>query len=491
MPKRTEFPARSHLERTEPEANTKVHSKQKDLKPPPVQKSRSDANIARVYGLLLVALGAFLFILLGFNYERRTLVAMADFKPIFYGARCLLTGCALYSQEQVQRLYFAEGDEPQPEKVQLRDNIVLSPYPPATYMLVTPLAALPFRVAHVLWIILTSAAFLLAAFLMWDLGSRSAPVVSGFLVFLFLIGQELLIEVGNPSGLVIALCLIAVWCFLRNRFALAGILCLSVSLAVKPHDAGLVWLYFLAAGGLMRKRALQTLLCTFAMSLPAVVWVRALNPDWLTDLRHILVALSTRGGFNDPGPSAVDPRMHGSIVVSLQSAISLFRDEPHFYNSLTYLICGPLLIIWFVIGLRSRFSPSLAPLALAAISALSMLPIYHRQHDTGLLLLTVPACALLWSTTRWIGKCALFITAGAAFLLNNLSLQFLAIISAPLSAGSSGFAGQVSTLLLARPAPVLLLALSVLYLWTYYRSARKLQGPAISSAPFIPQPRQN
>ena len=103
---------------------------------------------------MFLILGAILFAGLGFSLEHRSAVAMADFKPLFYGARCLLTGCDLYSQEQLQRLYFAESDEPQPEKLKLINNVVWSYYPPATYMLVTPLAALPWRVAHVLWMIL-------------------------------------------------------------------------------------------------------------------------------------------------------------------------------------------------------------------------------------------------------------------------------------------------------------------------------------------------
>jgi hypothetical protein len=433
---------------------------------------RPSATSARDYGLLLVSLGAVLFIGIGISYQRTSLVAMADFKQVFYGARCLLTGCDLYSRDQMQRIYFAEGDEPQSQKLKLINNVVWSPYPPAAYMLVAPLAALPFRVASVLWTMLTCAAFLLAAFLMWELGSRSAPLASGFLIFLFLIGQELLIEVGNPAGLVIALCLIAVWCLLRKRFELAGVLCLAVALAVKPHDSGLIWLYFLAAGGAYRKRAVQSLLCALTLSLPAIVWAYRLGPDWLTELHHNFVATAMRGGFSDPGPAAVDPRFHGSIVVSLQSAISLFRDDPSFYNPLSYLICGLLLIIWFAIGLRSRFSPPLAPLALATISALTILPVYHRQHDTGLLLLTVPACALLLSETKWLGRLALFITAVAAILLNNFSLQFLAIVSAPICAASSGLIGPMLTLLLTRPAPIALLALVAFYVWAYSLEAR-------------------
>jgi len=42
----------------------------------------------------------------------------------------------------------------------------------------------------------------------------------------------------------------------------AGILCFAISLAVKPHVAGMVLLYFLLANARYRKRALQTLAVT-------------------------------------------------------------------------------------------------------------------------------------------------------------------------------------------------------------------------------------
>ena len=69
-----------------------------------------------------------------------------------------------------------------------------------------------------------------------------APGISDGLLCLLLAGSGLLIEVGNVAGIVVRLYAVAVWCFLRERFAYAGVLCLAIGLLVKPHDAGLVWL---------------------------------------------------------------------------------------------------------------------------------------------------------------------------------------------------------------------------------------------------------
>ena len=43
------------------------------------------------------------------------------------------------------------------------------------------------------------------------------------LLCLFLLGSELLLEFGNAAGIAISLCVIAVWCFLKDRFVSAGI----------------------------------------------------------------------------------------------------------------------------------------------------------------------------------------------------------------------------------------------------------------------------
>jgi hypothetical protein len=150
MPNRIEIPdrfgpGRSRQQRTEPEDAPTANAKPDDRNTAPVAQDKSGATNAQVYGLLLVSLGAILLIVLGLSFQRSSLVAMADFKQVFYGARCLLTGCDLYSEQQVQRIYFAEGDEPQAQKLKLANNIIWSPYPPATYMLVTPFAALSWR----------------------------------------------------------------------------------------------------------------------------------------------------------------------------------------------------------------------------------------------------------------------------------------------------------------------------------------------------------
>ena len=268
--------------------------------------------------------------------------------------------------------------------------------------------------------------------------------------------------------------MVAVWCFLNKRFELAGVLCLSVSLAIKPHDAGLVWLYFLLAGGVYRKRALQSLLITGVLGLAALLWLSSVAPSWLHDWQANLAVISARGGINEPGPASAHS---AAMVIDLQAAIAIFRDDPRFYNPLSYLLCGGMLLAGALQTLRKPFSPQCAWLALAAVSALTMLVTYHKPWDAKLLLLTVPACAMLTAEGGTIRRMALLVTASGLVLTADIPLAILTGIADHLHLSTASFRGQVLTVLLLRPASLALLVVAVFYLWMLLRRAASEHEP--------------
>jgi hypothetical protein len=299
-------------------------------------------------------------------------------------------------------------------------------------------------------------------------GADFAPIVSGILIGFFLANSEVLVVLCNPAGIAVSLCVVAAWCFIRERFVPAGILCLAVSLAVKPQDAGLVWLYFLLAGGVYRKRALQTLLATLVLGLPGILWVWTVAPNWLQEWRSNILAFSVHGGINDPGPASSGG--HGlGMLVNLQAVLSVFRDDPHFYNPVSYLICVPLLLLWLIVTLRSRPSPAKAWIGLAAIAALSMLPVYHHLYDSKILLLTVPACAMLWAEGGLIGRLALLVTAAGFVLNGDVTWAIVLGLIGRLHMPPSGLSEQLLIAVQVFPAPLILLVIGVFYLWVYAR----------------------
>jgi hypothetical protein len=327
-------------------------------------------------------------------------------------------------------------------------------------------------VAETIWMILTAGCFILAAFLVMTVGAECAPRFSAFMIYLFLINSELLLALGNAAGIVVGLSIIAAWCILRNRFALAGALCLALALVMKPHDSGLIWLYFLFADRALRKRALQSLAMAAGLAAVAVIWTSHVAPQWLPELISNESAIMARGGINDPGPAS-SGNFGVNLIISLQTIVSRFKDNPHFYNAVVLLICGALLFVWMRKTLRSSFTPELAWFALAAIVPLSMLLLYHRRYDARLLLLAVPACAMLWrqggAIAGWMLalNLAVIVATGDFFWIVLLSITHYQGISVAFSIFS---------------APLSLLALATFSVWVYWRRTPVPQDAASPEA---------
>jgi len=155
-------------------------------------------------------------------------------------------------------------------------------------------------------------------------------------------------------------------------------------------------------------------------------------------------------------------------IISLQNAVSTFRNDPNFYDPLSYGTVGGLILLWIVAVLRKRPTQNDALLALAAVSFLTLLVGYHRPNDAKLLLLAIPACAMLWAgggAKRWV---ALGLTGTAIFVTSDFPLFFLSAAQRHLATSNATFSGKL-TLLLLHPAPLVLLAGGCFYLWAYIR----------------------
>jgi hypothetical protein len=429
--------------------------------PEPARKSP-----ALIDGLTLLLLGSALFLLGGIVWAAIAPRALMDFRPAYFTARCLLEHRDPYNPAEMQRTYAEAGQLRPNEPASDRLLETRNEYLPSEVPFTLPLALLPFAAAEWIWVALIGASFILAAFLVWQ-ESAPAPRLAGALLCLLLASSASLMAFGNPSALAVSLCVIAAGCFVGDRWAVAGVLCLAAALCIKPHTVGFVWLYFLLAGGPFRKRALQTLGLTAVFGLAGLLCVGAVAPHWITELRTNLAAFTGRGSMNDPGPATGGGRgIH--MITDLQSVFSFFWDNPRFYNLASYAVCAPLFALWAWAALHARTARRNAWLGLAAISALTMLPLYHRQYDAKLILLTVPACALLAAERGRTGRWAAGLTT-LAFVLNGdwtwaaldklLPLYHLDSIGPHIN-------------LIAFPVPLSLLALGGFYLAVFVRSVR-------------------
>lgn len=186
--------------------------------------------------------------------------AMMDFKAVYDASRTLSHHQDPYNPAEFRSMYLSEGGTlpVDPKKLdRMNQALFLCVNLPTSFLIVVPLAALPWGLAHLLWLVLIAGFFLVAAYVMLKFAGHYAQGPPLFLIGMLLIDLGSLILLGNLAGIVVSFCVLAVWFFLTDRHTWAGVVCLAVALALKPHDAGFLWLYFILIGGRYRKHALQ------------------------------------------------------------------------------------------------------------------------------------------------------------------------------------------------------------------------------------------
>jgi len=448
----------------------------------PTRKENLEVNpsrtISRRSALIWILIATAISVAWGYSIEASDAEGLVDFRAIYFGARAALDHQNPYHPSEFLQVYTAEGGTFPSDRVQ--KGLFLRSVPicvnlPTTLFLVAPFALLPWGASHALWLILTGAGFTLAAFLAWDLAREHAPRVSLFLICIMLANSEVLFTLGNTAGIAVSLAVVAVWCFFRERLIWAGILCLAISLALKPHDSGLVWLYLLVMGRAIRKRALYTAMVTVLLAVPAVIWISNVAPNWDRDLGANLAATSAHGDISDPGPDSISRAGSADIIVDLQTVVSVFRDEPVFYNPAVWGICGGLMALLIVKAMRSQPSPGNAWYALAAVAPLTMVITYHRPYDAKLLLLAIPACALLWAEGRRTGRIALLVTGLAITFTSDIPLGIMSFVSGRFNLSEMNAGARLLSIFVVRPTPLILLAMAMFYLWMCFaRPGRKV-----------------
>ena len=427
-------------------------------------------------GIYLLILGCIISAFLGVALELGSPVSMLDFKTLYFGARCIAHHVDPYGNGEVIRLYVQEGNQlPPDDNSRLLYQSILGwcVYPPTALVFFLPFAVISFGAAHIVWMALLISSFAAASALAWNLGSDFDTRLSSLLVAFLLANNVLVIASGNPAGLVVSLCVFATWSFVRQRLIWMGAICLAIAIGLKPQNAGFIWLFFFLAGVNYRKRAFQTALVVLVPSLPATLWVWHIAPNWFSELRSNLADFQLPGGISDPHLAAAG-HYGVSGLITLQSAFSFFRNEPTFYNAATYLICAPLLLFWAWITLRSSASPARTWLALAALLPLSMLPVYHRSYDAKLLILTIPACVMLWGEGRRVGRVALGMSLAALIATSDIPWMVLQIIGNKLHLADVSVAQRMLVAVWVVPTPLILLTTGIFYLWIYARRVQDL-----------------
>ena len=159
----------------------------------------------------------------------------------------------------------------------------------------------------------------------------------------------------------------------------------------------------------------------------------------------------------------LQPPVNGpGMLTNLQALFSMLRDDPHFYNIATYVVCAPLLLIWILVARLGGRKQDNIWFGLAIASSLSMLPVYHRIYDAKLLLLTIPACTV-WVHNKLLRWFALFLILAALASTADLSQALLIGETARLRS-SVAVGSRISAQIDALPAPLFVSLIALFYL---------------------------
>jgi len=443
----------------------------------------------RSMSVILIVLSSAFSIITGRLLDQSSGAGTSSYRAVYYGARCLLNHADPYNPEEFSRIYNSENGavprDPARRPLFLRAVMVCVNLPTTLFLLI-PLAVLPWGLSHVLWLALIATSLTVSAILVYDLCVRDESKLPLILISILMANCQVLFTVANTAGLAVGLCIISVWCFVRQRLAWLGVAALAISLALKPHDSGLVCIWLLVSGASLRRRALQSAVLVAAIAVPALLVVSHSAPQWRSELASNLAATSAHGDISDPGPSSNSRQGSADIIIDLQTVLSLLSDNPDFYNPTTYLICGLLLLGWLAVAVRRKQPFESAWFGLAFVAALTMLVSYHRPYDAKLLLLAIPAVSILGTGPVWRRNLASALTVFAVVFTSDLYLATMAVLIRNIHFTSLGTLQRFLLSPLLRPAPIALLLFSVVFLWIYLQQAR-VESPELILAERGPQ----
>lgn len=403
-----------------------------------------------------------------------------DFRALYYGARCVESGENPYSQDVYLARYKVESNEFPSRPKDQQDFLQAIPIcvnPPTTLMFAVPFTWMGWKVASFIWLLIQFVSISLGAFLAWKFSCEYAPRMSLALVAMLMANCESLFKLGNVSASVIGWCIFAFWSARVKRFETAGVIALSLGLILKPQLAGVIWMFGLLLDGHLRKRAVQALAIATVIFIFSIAWIRPASPHWLHDWRANMAQTAAPGQLNNPAPAL--NKSHGvNTIISLQAVFAEINDNPHFYDIASGTVCALLLMTWFYFFRKMPNSEIRLWIGLASFIPLAILPIYHRQYDAKLLLLALPACALLWSKAHPYRQSALYLTIAVFIVSADIPYSIIVILSRKLS--PSGLLGGLQPLLVLidNPIPICMLILGTFYLWLLARESRVKEAAA-------------
>jgi hypothetical protein len=267
-------------------------------------------------------------------------------------------------------------------------------YPPTTLVLLLPLSILSYKSATILWYSLSLATYVFGLCWLYLFFSalRETPLIVRVGVILLGLHFPKMLQClgfGNPSLIVTGLLLFCVFDTAESR-RIVRFICIAIACLLKPPLAmPLAALLFFKDPKRTHDGWIATALLTLMF---LALGLYSLFPTgmahWLLDLNQNL-ALGERGGMN--------PSLRGApsnTMLNIATLPGYFLTNPVSIRLISFAAAAALAVLYLIALNRLRKSASWETrgylLAAAAGAALTLLPVYHRFCDIGVLLVVVP-----------------------------------------------------------------------------------------------------
>lgn len=262
-------------------------------------------------------------------------------------------------------------------------------YPPTSFALLTPVAWLPWHVAHRVWLLISLMAFGLTVLSLVSLIGFQWQEKRTYL-FLALALALAPFHTGLAAGSIVIVavgfCSVAVLAADRQWNMAAGV-SFAVAVGLKPQIGLPFLVYYLLR---RRWRVVTTSVTLLAfLAATAVFHLAMTHTPWVENYLYdnkVLFAQGSLGDFTESNPLRFG-------LVNLQVLVYTFVPDRAEANVGAIVIAGVLGLMWLLLLWRRTGNKIELP-ALSALLVLSLLPVYHRLYDASLLIFP-----LAWSLT--------------------------------------------------------------------------------------------
>ena len=316
-----------------------------------------------------------------------------DFVSPYIQTRAWVKGMDPYSPGNLVALWPRDAEKFDFLKRDLADgSLVLkrgipTAYPPTAFALLASVAWLPWHVARQVWLAINLLAFGLTVFSLASLNGfhwRERQTYLFLALALALAPLHTGLAAGSIVIVVIGFCALAVLAADRQWNIAAGVM-FGVAVGLKPQIGLPFLVYYLLR---RRWRVVTTSITLLAILAGAAVFHLATNhTSWIDNYRYdsrILFAGGSLGDFTESNPIRFS-------LINLQVLLYTFVSDRAGANVTAFVITGALGLLWLLL-LRRRADNNDQLRELAALTVLSLLPVYHRLYDASLLIFPLAWC---------------------------------------------------------------------------------------------------